>query len=123
MHGHASGLVQRNQVLVFKQHAEISGRHTLRLAGGHGLLFLRHPRRDAHRRQPHQITGLHPGIGFDTAFVDAHLTAANQSVNVGFGDSFKAAHQKIVDALTATVFIYTDRFDPGNFWGGFALYN
>ena len=50
----------------------------------------------AHRRQSQDIARLQARVGLGAAFVNAHLAAANNAVDMRFGHAFEFAQQKIV---------------------------
>ena len=76
----------------------------------HGLLLFQRPLGLPDRRQSHQVTRLHTGIGTGTPFVDAHFAAANNPVDVGFGNAFELPHQEVVQTLAGEVFLDGDCF-------------
>ena len=104
MHGHPGGLVDRQQVLILKQHHKLAGGRGKR-GRGHILGFLGHSLRHPDWRQAHQVAGLHSRIGANTPLVDPHLAAANDAVDVGFGHALEVTHQVVVEPLAGTVVV------------------
>ena len=109
MHSQAGGLVDGQQVIVFKQHNKLPCR-CVQPACGQVQRFAARTLRGPYRRQTNQVPGLHPGIGSNTAPVKPHLTAANDAVDMGFWHTFELPNQKIVQALPGAFFVDGQRF-------------
>ena len=100
VHGRAGRLIDDQQLFIFKQYWEIFASAGLGRRGlGHGLCLVGGLLRKPHRRQAHHVAGVHPGGGLRAALVDPDFATADDAVDVGFGDAFELAHQKIVQAL------------------------
>ena len=123
MNRHASRLVDGQQMLVFQQHRKITRRHEAGRALLHRLRLVERLLRHAHRRHAQHIAQLKPGISLDTPLVDAHLAGTDHAVDMGFGNAFKVAHQKIVHALAIGVFVDANGLNLRQMRIGFAPYN
>ena len=123
MHGHAGRLVNHQQAVILQQHHKLARRCAPRHGVGHGLGLFNHPIRNTNRWQPHRVAGFNPGIGGRPPFVNAHLTTANDAVNMGLGHALEVAHQEVVEPLPRRVFIDEERFNLGDLWGRIAPYN
>jgi hypothetical protein len=77
-----------------EQDREFARRNRLRL-----LAPRQRPLGQTHRRHPHQIAGLHPGVGLGTTLVDPHLARADDAVDMGFGNPLSSAQQEVVETL------------------------
>ena len=92
MHRHASGLVNHQQGLVFKNHLKLRYWHCTDGRGDRTLC-------DPNGRNPHHIARLQPRIGRSPRLIHPHLAAADQAVNMGFRHAFKLANQIVVQPL------------------------
>ena len=92
MHRHAGRLVYHQQRLVFKNHLKLRYWHCTNGRGDRPLC-------DPHGRNPHHISRMQPRIRRSPRLIDAHLAAADQAVNMGFGHTFKLANQIVVQPL------------------------
>ena len=103
MHGHTSGFVDGEKMLVFQKNET--------RAPVPGARPSRPPCRNAHGRQTHHVALLDAGVGTGAAFVDAHFAAADDAVNVGLGYALQMAYQEVVEPLASGIFIDFDQAD------------
>ena len=92
MHRHTSGLVNHQQGLVFKNHLKLRNWHCTDGRGDRPLC-------DPHRGNAYHVARMQPRIRRSPRLIDAHLAAADQAVNMGFGHAFKLANQIVVQPL------------------------
>ena len=120
VHGHAGGLVQHQQMLVFVNHSEIAYWCRRR---AHGLRLVLGPCRDAYRRQAQHVAGGQARFGAGAAFVYAYFPAADDAVDVGFGDALEVAQQEIVQTLAGRFRVHLHALYLSQRSLGIALYN
>ena len=94
MHGHPGRFVDGQQVCIFKQDRKLAARRRAdgligRLAG------------QPERRQAHLVAGLHPAFRTAPPLVDAHLAAADDAVDMGFGHPLEVPQKEVVQTLPA----------------------
>ena len=111
MHRHTGRFVDGEQVVVLKQHRKFARRcRFFELLGN----FVGHP----HRRHTHCVPYFHPRVGGGAAFVDTHLTTADDAVHVGLGHPFQDAEQEVIEALACGIFIDHHLLNGGRCGGG-----
>ena len=88
MHGHASGFVNGDEVLVFHQHGEFA-RGSRRLGPGG----------NADGRHAHGVARLQARVGAGARLVHAHFAAADDAVDMCFGHALEMPHEKVVQPL------------------------
>ena len=82
MHRHTAGLVNHQQRIILKHHIKLPRRNVFQAANS--VFRLRH----ANRRNPHHIARRHTTIRLGTPLVYAHFAAANNAVDMAFGNAF-----------------------------------
>ena len=102
MHGHTGRLVDGDQVLVFQQAGEIPGWR--RPIGLFGDFF-----GNAHGRDADDIAGRNAGFRTDAPFVDAHLSTADDAIDMGLGNALEMAYEKVVQPLSGRIVIDFDQ--------------
>ena len=102
MHGHAGGLVDRQQVIVFEHDRELARRRDRVRAALSRIL------RGAHRRDAHVVADREPGVGARAAFVDANLAAADDAVHMRLRHALQQLDEEVVEPLAFGRFINRD---------------
>ena len=95
---HASGFVDHQQVLVFKNDRKLSRRR------GGLITAVGHP----NRRHSNFVAQRQAGVGLGAAFVDTHLARANHPINMCFGHPFEQLDEEIVKALALRTLVHGD---------------
>ena len=94
VHSHAGRLIDHQQMRIFMEDRELSGRHSSRR-----FCLLSDPK----RRNAHQIAEFEAIFRIDASFVHPHLAGAQDAVDMALGHALGQAHQEIVDALALSV--------------------
>ncbi len=105
MPGHAGRLVDGNQMLILVKNRELARR-------GWGFELFGGSFGSPQRRQAHDVAGSHPGIGLRPTPVHPDFTAANDAVDMGFGDTLELANEKVVEPLPRRFGVNRHRFRP-----------
>ena len=101
--GHARRLVDRQQARILEHDA--GGHRLQQTLGRHALLAgLDQP----HRRNPHLVSGIQAGFGFDPAAVHAHLATAHDLVDHRTGRALEVGKQEIVEPLAVALVVDHD---------------